>query len=243
MALQAGLERRHPQPGLLGDAQGLPQLSVALRSGRPAARYFLDFARILPEITGSAPAAAPAVPGTAAPRIEEAAVRHHPGHGGGCRPALHGRQLTACGPDGGHQRADCPGAGRPWAAALRSKTVFLPQLLMSAEAAKAAFEQVRAVMPAGAETGPIVLLATVQGDIHDIGKNIVMALLENYGYRVVDLGRDVPPHRGGPVRRAAGRAPGWAQRADDHHGPGHGGDHPPAAAKETRRAGSWWAAR
>lgn len=73
------------------------------------------------------------------------------------------------------------------------KTVFLPQLLMSAEAAKAAFEEVRRAIPAGAAEGPTVVLATVRGDIHDIGKNIVRALLENYGYRVVDLGRDVPP--------------------------------------------------
>jgi 5-methyltetrahydrofolate--homocysteine methyltransferase len=48
-------------------------------------------------------------------------------------------------------------------------------------------------MPATDEVGPAVILATVKGDIHDIGKNIVKALLENYGYRVIDLGRDVPP--------------------------------------------------
>ena len=76
---------------------------------------------------------------------------------------------------------------------FEAKTVFLPQLLMSAEAAKAAFEQARHKMPATEEVGPAVILATVKGDIHDIGKNIVKALLENYGYRVIDLGRDVPP--------------------------------------------------
>lgn len=78
---------------------------------------------------------------------------------------------------------------------FEKKTVFLPQLLMSAEAAKAAFEEVRRAMPASEQVGPAVVLATVKGDIHDIGKNIVKALLENYGYRVVDLGRDVPPER------------------------------------------------
>lgn len=74
-------------------------------------------------------------------------------------------------------------------------SIFLPQLLMSAEAAKAAFEVLRAHMPSGeaGEKGPKVLLATVRGDIHDIGKNIVKVLLENYRYDVVDLGRDVPP--------------------------------------------------
>lgn len=76
---------------------------------------------------------------------------------------------------------------------FEKKTVFLPQLLMSAEAAKEAFEQARKKMPVTEEVGPSVILATVKGDIHDIGKNIVKALLENYGYHVIDLGRDVAP--------------------------------------------------
>jgi 5-methyltetrahydrofolate--homocysteine methyltransferase len=73
--------------------------------------------------------------------------------------------------------------------------LFLPQLLMSAEAAKAAFDRIRAALYAsGQETKSRgkILLATVEGDIHDIGKNIVKVLLENYGFRVIDLGRDVP---------------------------------------------------
>lgn len=72
--------------------------------------------------------------------------------------------------------------------------VFLPQLLMSAEAAKAAFEVVKDKMRGGTGTrkGKIIL-ATVKGDIHDIGKNIVKVLLENYGYEVRDLGKDVSP--------------------------------------------------
>ena len=78
---------------------------------------------------------------------------------------------------------------------FESGKMFLPQLLMAAEAAGAAFEVVRAAMPpqsADAVKGPIVM-ATVKGDIHDIGKNICRALLENYGFKVIDLGRDVPP--------------------------------------------------
>ena len=78
---------------------------------------------------------------------------------------------------------------------FESGTVFLPQLLMAAEAAGAAFAAVRAAMPAkdaGEVKGPIIM-ATVKGDIHDIGKNICCALLENYGFKVIDLGRDVPP--------------------------------------------------
>ncbi len=76
---------------------------------------------------------------------------------------------------------------------FEKKTVYLPQLLMSAEAAKSAFEQIKAAMPTGQGNGPAVVLATVKGDIHDIGKNIVKLLMENYGYTVIDLGRDVPP--------------------------------------------------
>ena len=80
---------------------------------------------------------------------------------------------------------------------FEAKTVFLPQLLMAADAAGAAFEVIRAALAksGGAPTkvkGPIVI-ATVKGDIHDIGKNIVRALLENYGFKVIDLGRDVAP--------------------------------------------------
>lgn len=75
-------------------------------------------------------------------------------------------------------------------------TLFLPQLLMSAEAAKAAFEAIRQHMSRVGEQpekkGKIIL-ATVKGDIHDIGKNIVKVLLQNYNYDVIDLGKDVAP--------------------------------------------------
>ena len=73
-------------------------------------------------------------------------------------------------------------------------TVFLPQLLMSAEAAKAAFEVVKEFLQGQPqEVKGRIVLATVKGDIHDIGKNIVKVMLENYGYEVLDLGKDVPP--------------------------------------------------
>jgi len=80
---------------------------------------------------------------------------------------------------------------------FEKKTLFLPQLLMAAEAAAAAAEQVKAAMSRGekAPSRGVFVLATVEGDIHDIGKNIVKLLLENYGFAVVDLGRDVPPAR------------------------------------------------
>ena len=75
-------------------------------------------------------------------------------------------------------------------------TMFLPQLLMSAEAAKGAFEVIKEKMDASGqkqEKKGTIILATVKGDIHDIGKNIVKVLLENYSYDVLDLGKDVPP--------------------------------------------------
>ena len=72
-------------------------------------------------------------------------------------------------------------------------TLFLPQLMASADAVKAAFDVVRARLPQGAGDKGTILLATVKNDVHDIGKNIVKMLLENYGYRVIDLGRDVEP--------------------------------------------------
>ena len=78
---------------------------------------------------------------------------------------------------------------------FEEKKLFLPQLLMSAEAAKASFEVIKAAMEADGNSvkkGNIII-ATVHGDIHDIGKNIVKLLLENYGYNVIDLGKNVPP--------------------------------------------------
>ena len=79
---------------------------------------------------------------------------------------------------------------------FEKKTMYLPQLLMAAEAAKAAFGEIREYMEKsgkkGAPKGKIII-ATVKGDIHDIGKNIVKVMLENYDFEVIDLGKDVPP--------------------------------------------------
>ena len=72
-------------------------------------------------------------------------------------------------------------------------TLFLPQLIAAAESAKLCFDEVKKKLPGGAASRGDIALATVQGDIHDIGKNIVKTVLENYGYRVFDLGKNVPP--------------------------------------------------
>ena len=77
---------------------------------------------------------------------------------------------------------------------FEKKQTYLPQLLMSAEAATAAFEKIKEKMPKDSTSDDKgVILATVKGDIHDIGKNIVKVMLESYGFKVYDLGRDVDP--------------------------------------------------
>lgn len=87
--------------------------------------------------------------------------------------------------------------------------IFLPQLIRSAEAAKFGFDVIKDTLQKNGggqvEKGTIVL-ATVKGDIHDIGKNIVKVVLENYGYTIIDLGRDVPPET-------------VVQAAMEHHAP------------------------
>jgi 5-methyltetrahydrofolate--homocysteine methyltransferase len=80
-----------------------------------------------------------------------------------------------------------------------SCTIFLPQLIRSAEAAQSSFELIRRQLAKegseGSEGRGRVVIATVQGDIHDIGKNIVKVIMENYNYRMIDLGKDVPPEK------------------------------------------------
>lgn len=79
---------------------------------------------------------------------------------------------------------------------FEEKKMFLPQLLMSADAAKASFEAIKATLSKqgkNSESKGKIVIATVKGDIHDIGKNIVKTLLENYGFDMLDLGKDVNP--------------------------------------------------
>lgn len=79
---------------------------------------------------------------------------------------------------------------------FEEKKMFLPQLLMSAEAAKASFEAIKTTLSRqgkDSESKGKIVIATVKGDIHDIGKNIVKTLLENYGFEMIDLGKDVDP--------------------------------------------------
>ena len=81
---------------------------------------------------------------------------------------------------------------------FEQKKMYLPQLLMAADAAKSAFEVIKAFLEKTGQKGApkgTCIVATVHGDIHDIGKNIVKVLLENYDFEVIDLGKDVPPEK------------------------------------------------
>lgn len=89
------------------------------------------------------------------------------------------------------------------------QVIFLPQLISSANAATAAFDMIKERIQAGGSGGVsngTIVICTVKGDIHDIGKNIVKVILENYGYRMIDLGRDVPPERVVEAARESGAA-------------------------------------
>ncbi len=185
MALQAGLDAAICNPG----SEALQNVwhSYSALSGRDpgCAGYIAHMASQAPTRAASAPAAAPADAGT---RLQDAIVRGLTGEAGkAAAEALTNTQPLALVQERIVPALDIVGRG------FEEKRLFLPQLLMSAEAAKAAFEQVKAALPAGSGAGPALVLATVKGDIHDIGKNIVKVLLENYGYRVIDLGKDVPP--------------------------------------------------
>jgi 5-methyltetrahydrofolate--homocysteine methyltransferase len=79
---------------------------------------------------------------------------------------------------------------------FESGKIFLPQLIMSANVVTESFGVLRAAMPSDSKKSKgVIVIATVKGDVHDIGKNIVRVLLENYGYEVIDLGKDVPPEK------------------------------------------------
>ncbi len=88
---------------------------------------------------------------------------------------------------------------------FRSEEIFLPELILAGDAARVATEIILPRLPVGAVVQKgVVILGSPRGDLHDIGKNIVGAMLRAYGYRVVDLGVDVPPQRlcqGGSARR------------------------------------------
>ena len=199
MAMYAGLDLAIMNPAseeMMGAVYAYGVLSGRdKQSGRYIARYA---GRTMPS-----QAAQPAAPQASAPEETSAGGTYAPlmkavEQGLKGEAAAHTRALLA-----GHEpldlvdhalipALDAVGAG------YEKGTLFLPQLLQSASAAQAAFEEIKAAVAKngapGASKGKIVL-ATVKGDVHDIGKNIVRVILENYGFEVLDLGRDVPPEK------------------------------------------------
>ena len=199
MAMYAGLDLAIMNPAseeMMGAVYAYGVLSGRdKQSGRYIARYA---GRTMPS-----QAAQPAAPQASAPEETSAGGPYAPlmkavEQGLKGEAAAHTRALLA-----GHEpldlvdhalipALDAVGAG------YEKGTLFLPQLLQSASAAQAAFEEIKAAVAKngapGASKGRIVL-ATVKGDVHDIGKNIVRVILENYGFEVLDLGRDVPPEK------------------------------------------------
>lgn len=112
--------------------------------------------------------------------------------------------------------------------AFEKGSIFLPQLLQSATATQAAFEVIKTAIAASGSQGESkgrIVIATVKGDVHDIGKNIVRVILENYGYDVLDLGRDVPPERVVEAVRQTRCALVGLCGPDDHHRAQHAGHH------------------
>lgn len=199
MAMYAGLDLAIMNPAseeMMGAVYAYGVLSGRdKQSGRYIARYA---GRTMPS-----QAAQPAAPQASAPEETSAGGPYAPlmkavEQGLKGEAAAHTRALLA-----GHEpldlvdhalipALDAVGAG------YEKGRLFLPQLLQSASAAQAAFEEIKAAVAKngapGASKGKIVL-ATVKGDVHDIGKNIVRVILENYGFEVLDLGRDVPPEK------------------------------------------------
>ncbi len=181
LAKKAGLSAAIANPSAIEDAAEEAALDVLLGRDEGCAKWIAS--------RSAAPSAAPAA-AKSAPTLGEAVKR-------GLRDdaaAAAGRLLAAGEePMALVQRFIVP-ALEEIGGGFERGSVFLPQLLMAADAAGAAFEVVRSSLAAsgvGEKKGAPIVLATVKGDIHDIGKNIVKALLENYGFDVIDLGRDV----------------------------------------------------
>ena len=211
MALAAGLSAPIMNP-LSSEMMAAYRSFLALTGRDPQCGAYIDFALAHPlsagPAAGSNPAAGanPAAGGTPAPGPGPA--EDPAGAADALRRAVsrglreEAGRLAAARIAGGEDplelvRRDIIPALDDVGAGFERKTVFLPQLMMSAEAAEAAFGEVKKALSGRKDAAAhgVFVLATVRGDVHDIGKNIVRLLLENYGFQVVDLGRDVPPER------------------------------------------------
>ena len=197
LALQSGLSAAIMNP-YSGEMMGVWHAYRALSGYDENCADYIAYAADLPTMAAVAPATAPKAAPTASG--ESGDLRHAVCKGLREQASALTKARLAQGADPmALVREDIIPALDEVGRGFEQKTVYLPQLLMSAEAARAAAEQIKAHMSAGAQsaakTGYPVVIATVHGDIHDIGKNIVKLLLENYGFAVTDLGKDVPPER------------------------------------------------
>ena len=206
MAMTCGLDLPIINPNMGEMMAAVRSYHLLMNIDKEAREFIAAYggATISTSITAGAgqPAAAPAKESRSLGEIVEAGLR---GEAGECtRRLLENTDPMAIVDDILIPALDKVGAD------FEAGRVFLPQLIQSAGAAQAAFEVIRQTMPARPEgereEKGAVVLATVKGDIHDIGKNIVKVLLENYGYPVIDLGKDVDPEE---VVRAA----------EQHHAP------------------------
>ncbi|WP_418845480.1 homocysteine S-methyltransferase family protein [Pyramidobacter piscolens] len=192
-ALANGLSAAIVNPGEKSVQETLAAWRVLSAQDRDAKEY-IDFCAANPEETAFAPRAVAAVSerGKFSGGLGEAVARGLKDEARACAAELVKKQP----PLEIVEKTLIPAldaVGRDYEA----QKIYLPQLIKSADAAKAALEVVKGVLAGdqgGApRSGPKVIVATVYGDVHDIGKNIVKVLLETYGYQVIDLGKDVSP--------------------------------------------------
>ena len=189
LALGAGLSAAIMNP-FAAEMQKAYHTYLALAGLDPACAGYIEYASALPAVQTVAAASTPAKEESDASELQKAIVKGRKEQAGALTHAL----LATVSPLELINREIVPALDTV-GVGFEKKTVYLPQLLMAAEAAKAAFEVLRAEMPQSSAEKCTVVLATVKGDIHDIGKNIVGQLLENYGFAVCDLGRDVAPEK------------------------------------------------
>ena len=192
MALERGLSAAIMNP--LNDRMMGAMISFRTLTGRDEnCGAYIRYAGELPAMQAvSAPAAGGRIQETEAKGLRRAVIK------GLCRDAARlARTALENGQDGMElvQQEISPALDEV-GQGFEAKKIFLPQLMMSAEAAEAAFREIKDKTGGQTEEQPAkgrVVIATVKGDIHDIGKNIVRLLLENYGFEVTDLGKDVAP--------------------------------------------------
>lgn len=192
MAMSAGLSSAIAHPGAPGFSEAIASAEVLLGRDRKAANFIENYSDWKPGVaSGGAPARKkPSMEGLPEGELEMAVIQGE--------KELVVKLVNAALENGEKPFDIVNGKLIPGITVVgdlyERKEYFLPQLLLAAEAMQAGFAVVKPLLEeeAEAEVKPVIIMATVEGDIHDIGKNIVCLLLSNYGFEVVDLGKDVP---------------------------------------------------